>query len=150
MVKITKATLKDKKLAFEVTKDLTDWFDVNGLKNIVIDFDRNSVIVAKENDQVLGFICYTSYSGKWLLLWMGVAPQAQRDGIGQALLDWLVDEGKKLEFFSIEVETLPDEDNYEPYERTRSFYYKNGFERIAYKKARIEGWDDQIVLEKKL
>src|SRR3989338_8092840 len=52
--------------------------------------------------------------------------------------------------YSIKVETLPEEDIYKPYERTRAFYYKNGFERVLYKKARVKGWDDQIVLEKKI
>lgn len=64
------------------------------------------------------------------------------------MLDKLVREGKKRKLYSIEVETLPDEDEYGPYKITRAFYYKNGFEKILYKKARIKGWDDQIVLEK--
>jgi GNAT superfamily N-acetyltransferase len=106
--------------------------------------------VAKENGKVSGFLCYTSYSGKILLMWMGVKKEFQRKGVGQKLLSWLEDEGKRFSFHSIEVETLPDEEDYEPYKRTRSFYYKNGFERIFYKKAMIKGWDDQIVLEKKL
>ena len=83
-------------------------------------------------------------------MWMGVKKEFQRKGVGQKLLTWLEDEGRRFGFHSIEVETLPDEEAYEPYQRTRSFYYKNGFERILYKKARVKGWDDQIVLEKKL
>ena len=35
------------------------------------------------------------------------------------------------------METLPEEDSYEPYKQTRKFYYDNGFVRIAYKKARL-------------
>ncbi|MDD2657017.1 MAG: GNAT family N-acetyltransferase [Patescibacteria group bacterium] len=115
-----------------------------------VDFELNSVIVAKTDDNVSGFLCYTSYCGKMLLMWMGVKKEDQRKSIGQQLLQWLETESKKLGCQSIEVETLPDEDNYEPYKKTRSFYYKNGFERILYKKARAEGWDDQIVLEKKI
>ncbi|EKE06998.1 MAG: GCN5-related N-acetyltransferase [uncultured bacterium] len=149
-MKITKATKNDKKEALKIANDLKDWFNKEGLKNMKIDFELNSVVVAKEDKQVLGFLCYTSYCGKMLLMWMGIKKEKQRKGIGQQLLKWLENESKKLGFTSIEVETLPDEDDYEPYERTRSFYYKNGFERILYKKARVEGWDDQIVLEKKI
>jgi GNAT superfamily N-acetyltransferase len=115
-----------------------------------VDFELNSLIVAKENGKVSGFLCYTSYSGKILLMWLGVKKEFQRKGVGQKLLTWLEDEGKRFGFHSIEVETLPDEEDYEPYQRTRTFYYKNGFKRILYKKARVKGWDDQIVLEKKL
>ena len=86
----------------------------------------------------------------YFLLWMGIKRDLQRAGVGKALVDWLVKESKRLELYSIEVETLPEEDVYEPYERTRAFYYKNGFKRVLYKKARVKGWDDQIVLERKV
>ena len=85
-----------------------------------------------------------------LLIWMGIRPEFQRKGIGTKLLLWLEDEARRLGMHSIEVETLPDEDDYEPYQQTRDFYYKNGFVRVYYKKAGVKGWDDQIVLEKKL
>ena len=117
---------------------------------MAIDFKMNHVIVAKEKKKVLGFLSYTTYSGKMLLLWMGVYKGIQRSGVGKALVDWLVKESKRFKLYSIEVETLPEEDIYKPYERTRAFYYKNGFERVLYKKARVKGWDDQIVLEKKI
>lgn len=149
-MRITKATKKDKKEAMEVAANLKEWFSEQGLKNMRVDFELNNLIVAKENGKVSGFLCYTSYSGKILLMWMGVKKEFQRKGVGQKLLTWLEDEGRRFGFHSIEVETLPDEEDYEPYKRTRSFYYKNGFERILYKKARVKGWDDQIVLEKKL
>lgn len=149
-MQITKATKKGKKEAMKVAANLEEWFNEQGLKNMRVDFALNNLIVAKENGKVSGFLCYTSYSGKILLMWMGVKKEFQRKGVGQKLLTWLEDEGKRFGFHSIEVETLPDEKDYEPYKRTRSFYYKNGFERVVYKKARVKGWDDQIVLEKKL
>lgn len=81
---------------------------------------------------------------------MGVSVEKQRKGVGTELLNWLVREGKKRKLYFIEVETLPDDDEYEPYKITRAFYNKNGFEKILYRKARIEGWDDQIVLDKRI
>jgi len=83
-----------------------------------------------------------------LLIWMGIDPENFRKGVGSHLLEWLNEEAKRLNLYAIEVKTLPDEDPYEPYEQTRSFYYKNGFKRTLYKKASQKGWDDQIVLEK--
>ena len=79
---------------------------------------------------------------------MGVDPQNFRKSVGTELLQWLIEEAKHLNLFAIEVETLPDEDPYEPYKQTRAFYYKHGFKRTLYKKASQVGWDDQIVLEK--
>lgn len=147
-MKVIRATKKDKLKAMQIASTLNEWFTEEGLKNMQTDFELNNVIVAKENDIVLGFLCYTSNCGKMLLLWIGVSAEKQRKGIGKEMLDKLVREGKKRKLYSIEVETLPDEDEYGPYKITRAFYYKNGFEKILYKKARIKGWDDQIVLEK--
>ena len=149
-MKIRTASDKDKKEALKIAESLKEWFNKDGIKNMKIDFAMNHVIVAKEKEKVLAFLSYTCYSGKMLLLWMGVKKETQRKGVGEALLNFLVQEAKRLRLYSIEVETLPDEDIYEPYERTRAFYYKNGFERILYKKARVKGWDDQIVLERKI
>ena len=147
---IRKASDKEKKEAIKIAESLKEWFNKDGMKSMKIDFAMNHVVVAKEKEKVLGFLSYTTYSGKMLLLWMGVRKQSQRSGVGKDLLNWLVEEARRLRLYSIEVETLPEEDVYEPYERTRAFYYKNGFERILYKKARVKGWDDQIVLEKKI
>lgn len=149
-MKIAPATEKDKKEAMAIAKSLKEWFNKEGIKNMAIDFKMNSLLVAKEKEKVLAFLSYTTYSGKMLLLWMGVRKDVQRLGIGKALVDYLVKESKRLKMYAIEVETLPEEEVYEPYERTRKFYYKNGFKRIFYKKARVKCWDDQIVLEKKI
>jgi len=150
-IKIRKATRKDIIESLKIANDLKEWFDNNAReKNMPLDFKLNNLIVAVEGKSVIGFLCYTSYSGKMLLVWMGVKRDYQRKGIGKILLDWLIKEAKRLKLHSIEVETLTDEDDYEPYTRTRKFYYECGFKRIGYKKAKIKGWDDQIVLEKRL
>ena len=127
---------------------LPEWFSEIGLKNMKIDFAINRLIVAVEKEKILGFLCYTAYSGKMLLLWMGVGREHRRQKIGTFLLHWLEMEAQKIGAHSIEVETLPDENSYQPYVETRNFYYKNGFKRILYKKAQQKGWDDQIVLIK--
>ena len=147
---IRKATPNDRKEALKIAEELKEWFNEEGIKNMAIDFNLNNIIVAIENKNVAGFLCYTSYCGKMLLMWMGAGKDIQRRGIGEKLLKWLEKEAKKLKMHVIEVETLPDEDDYEPYKQTRAFYYKHGFKRVVYKKARIKGWDDQIVLEKRL
>jgi len=147
---IKKASKKEKEEGLRIASELKEWFNNEGLKNMKTDFDMNNVAVVIEDKKILGFLCYTSYCGKMQLIWMGVRRNYQRKGIGKALLEWLEKKAKKLKLYSIEVETLPDEDSYEPYKLTRGFYYKNGFKRTLYKKAVIEGGDDQIVLEKRI
>ena len=149
-MEIVKANSKDKKEAIEIAKDLKEWFTKEGIRNLSTDFDHNTVVIAKDNNKILGFVCYTTYCGKLLLIWMGVKREHWRNGIGTKLLEHLVSEAKSLDLYYIETETLPEEVEYKPYEITRAFYYKNGFVKIHYKKASIEGWDDQIVLERRI
>lgn len=147
-MQLRKATEQYKKEAIKIAQDLKEWFNAEGIKNMKTDFKLNNLVVAIDKSKVSGFLCYTTNCGKMQLIWMGVKRDTQRKGTGEKLLRWLEKEAKKYKLHSIEVETLPDEEDYEPYKKTRAFYYKNGFKRIFYKKARVKGWDDQIVLEK--
>ena len=149
-MEIRKATFNDKKTSLAIARELKEWFNKEGIKNMKIDFNLNNLVVGIIKNKVVGFLCYTSYCGKMQLIWLGIKRDIQRKGISNKFLRWLEREAKRLRLYSIEVETLPDEDRYEPYKITRDFYYKNGFKRIAYKKARVRGRDDQIVLEKRL
>ena len=136
--------------ALKIAQGLKEWFNENGLKNIETDLFFDNLVVAVEGGETVGFACYGSYCGIMQLIWLGVERNHQGKGIGTALLKWVEDEARSHGLKLIQIETLPDEDSYEPYKLTRKFYYDNGFSRIAYKKASLEGWDDQIVLEKKL
>lgn len=147
-MKIRKATKRDFNESIKIAKKLKEWFTREAVKNMKIDFSLNNLVVAVENSKVLGFLCYASNNNVMHLIWLGVSKDLQRKGVGKYLLDWLFKETKRLGVRSVEVETLPDESSYEPYKLTRAFYYKNGFKKIAYKKARVKGWDDQIVMEK--
>lgn len=147
---IKKANKKETSEAINVSQGLTKWFDKRGLKDIKTDLKLNNLIVAVDKRKVIGFLCYSTYSGRMQLVWIGVKLNAQRKRIGEKLLKWLEKEAKRYRLYSIEVETLTDKDDYEPYKRTRSFYYKNGFKKAYYKKPRIKGWDNIMILEKKL
>lgn len=147
---IREATKQEKKEALEIARELKEWFTKEAIKNMKNDFDFNRLVVAVKKDDVLGFMCYTTYSGKILLIWLGIKKQAQRKGIGKMLLEYLEKQARKHNIHTIELETLPDEDTDPYYKITRNFYYKNGFKRTLYKKASVAGYDDQIVLEKEI
>lgn len=149
-MRIRRANKRDYQQSIEMAKNLKEWFTPEAIKNMKVDFSVNNLVIAIEQEKISGFLCYSTNSGIMHLIWMGVRKDAQRKGIGKFLLSWLEKEAKRHNLHSIEVETLPDEVNYKPYKLTRDFYYKNGFKRIGYKKAKIKGWDDQIVMEKKL
>lgn len=145
---IAKATANDKKQAIKIAKELNKWFTKEGRMHMKTDFNINHVIVAKDNKKIVGFLCYSTYCGRMELIWLGVKREFQREGIGKMLLNWLENKARKLKLRTIELETLPEEDSYKPFRRTRAFYYKNGFRRTHYKKATIKGWDNVMIMEK--
>jgi N-acetylglutamate synthase-like GNAT family acetyltransferase len=149
-MKIRIATEQDKKEAIKIAKQLKEWFTKIAVRDMKVDFKLNNLIVALDKNKVIGFICYTSYNGRMQLIWMGVKRDIHRKGVGEFLLKWLEKESKKFKLHTIELETLSDLYNYEPYKRTRAFYSKNGFKKIFEKKARIKGGDKEILMEKKI
>ena len=149
-MRIRKATNKDKEKAIQIAKELKEWFNKTAIKNMKIDFKVNNLVVALEKGKVVGFLCYNSYEGFLKIVWIGVKKEYHRKGVGTKLLNWLEKEAKKLKVEAIEVETLTDRENYEPYEATRNFYYKHGFKKLYELKPRKKDWDVQILLEKKI
>jgi ribosomal protein S18 acetylase RimI-like enzyme len=144
------ADKQDKKTALKIVKELSEWFTKKAVSNIKIDFTINNVIVAKNGKEIVGFLCYSSKEGIVILNWMGVRKKFQRAGIGDMLLCELIKIAKKSGSKIIQVETLTEEDDYEPYKLTRNFYKNNGFSKIYTKKAIKKGWDDLDVMELKL
>ena len=146
LMKIRKADKKDIEDSLSIVEELKEWFTKEAIKNMKVDFTVNNLVVAVEKNKVVGFLCFNYYEGIFKILWMGVKKNLQSSGIGSLLVKWLEKEAKKIKSKSIEVETLTDEDDYEPYKLTRAFYYKHGFKKLYIKKARKKGWDDQVVL----
>ena len=145
---------EDVKNSLKIAEELSLWFTKEALNNMKKDFSSHNLIVCKNETETVGFLCYSKLNNKsdknMKILWMGVKKEFQRNGIGKRLLNFLVNEAEELGISSILAETLTDKDDYEPYIPTRDFYYKNGFKKIGYKPAEKQGWDDQIILEKKL
>ncbi len=149
-MKIRKAIKRDKKEAIKIAKQLKKWFTKDAINNMKVDFSLNNLIVAYNKNKVIGFLCYSSEQGVAKILWMGVNKEYHRQGIGRLLLNQLLKKARKINSSSIEVKTLAEKEDYKPYELTRSFYKKHGFKKIYTEKARIKGWDNQDVLERKI
>lgn len=149
-MKIRKANKKDMKESITIAKDLEEWFTKMAIKHMVIDFKINNAIVAIQQGKVVGFLCYSAEGGALKINWMAVKREFRRQGIGNSLLKYLIKKARKIKSKAVIAETLSDKERYKPYQETREFYYKNGFKKTAYLKAFKKGWDDQIVMEKRL
>lgn len=106
---------------------LPQWFTEGGLASIKRDIYFQSGLVAENENQIIGFLTFFVNQGVATIGWMGVLPNYHRIGIGFQLITELRSILANHTIRIIEVSTLGDSVDYEPYSRTRAFYRKNGF-----------------------
>jgi ribosomal protein S18 acetylase RimI-like enzyme len=83
-----------------------------------------------DRDQTVGYICYGPIpmtQGTFDLYWIAVDPNFQEQGIGSKLLGFLeeVVREKNGRMILADTSTIPQ------YEKTKSFYLRNGFQEVA-------------------
>lgn len=133
------------KESLEIAIKLPEYFTKEAIRNMERDFKKDALIVA-EDEKIFGFLCFGIRNNLYEVLWMGVKQDKQSQGIGKALIDFLIQYLKDRNVKELYVKTLTPKDPYEPYKRTRKFYENNGFENLYTEKAKKEGWDDQVVM----
>jgi GNAT superfamily N-acetyltransferase len=112
-----------------VAESLPEWFDEDARhRAIPIDICHQQGFVAAEGDSIIGFITLYVFEGRLNIGWLGVRRDAQRKGAGKALLGQAEDLARALCIAELATFTLGDSVDYAPYEGTRQFYFRNGFE----------------------
>jgi GNAT superfamily N-acetyltransferase len=107
---------------------LDEWFNAEGLENMARDLGTHAGFVAVRGPVMVGFITWRPVSERVAdLSWMGVAASEHRRGIGRALLRALVGDLRARGVRRLEVSTVADSVDYEPYVGTRGFYRAMGF-----------------------
>lgn len=115
----------------EIADSLVEYFTKSGKEQLSLDLKTQKGLVAIKNGQLLGFITYFSQQANVEIGWMGICKNYQNKGIGKRLLSELVNELMKLGFKKVQVKTLDESVEYEPYEKTRKFYFSQGFKKIS-------------------
>lgn len=117
------------KICDAILRELPDWF---GVEASIIDYvDKVKGMpfyVAYDVKMPIGFIAikiHNTYAAEVYV--MGVLNKYQRSGIGTKLIAAVEEYCSSNNFHFLTVKTLADTVRFEPYERTRSFYYKLGF-----------------------
>ncbi len=134
----------------EFARDLPEWFTKEALVQIGKDLIENQCISEEIMGNLIGFLIYKIEGEKCIINWMGVKKEEQRKGIGKKLILELEEicKGKEVKF--IEVDTLAETEDYEPYERTRKFYFSVGFKKFDFIPKGFDGKEDKLVLRKEL
>jgi len=131
-----------------IMKSLDKWFDENTLNSIVIDLKYHKGYTAKDKDNIVGFITYFVYEGIGNIGWIGVKQDYQNNKIGRKLIERIENDLKKDGINILQVYTLSDSVEYEPYEKTRKFYYNNGFKEYRRVKTNNPSCPEELYLRK--
>jgi len=135
-----------------VLRLLPEWFGLEAaLVQYQAEIDSLPTFLAQDGGQVLGFLSIKQhYPFAAEIYVMGVRPEAQRGGIGRALVEaaqtWL--RGQQVEY--LQVKTLGPSNDDAHYARTRLFYQAQGFRPLEEFK---QIWDENnpcLVLVKRL
>jgi len=136
----------------EMAKTLPQWFTELGVQQIAKDLQAQSGLVALKDENTVGFVTYVlTMDGKAAeLTWIAVHPEFHRKGIGRSLVKNLEEILVKQGVSALEVSTVADSVEYEPYARTRSFYHALGFSDVRVDRKWYPSGDDRLLLRKLL
>jgi GNAT superfamily N-acetyltransferase len=131
MFKVDKIIDKDLKtsITLEIMNSLPKWFsppeDIS--KKSVVHRDM-PFFAAFDGTKVIGFAALKIHNKYTVEIYnLGVLEEYHRQGIGHTILMAVESYSKVNRYKFITVKTLDPSSQYEPYERTRAFYFKNGF-----------------------
>jgi len=111
-----------------IARSLTEYFTEKAIKTIERDINSNVFYVSVDFDNVVGFIIIKIKSNEIAeILWMGVKSEKQNLGHGTELINHVVAYLKKKGIKLLEVKTLSEIVDYEPYKKTEKFYRNRGF-----------------------
>lgn len=135
----------------EVVAGLAEWFDERARTiSIPIDIRHQRGFVAERQGKVVGFITLYVAEGKLNIGWLGVQHALHRQGIGRSLLAKAAEVARDLGIRELATYTLGDGVDYEPYARTRQFYFANGFHIYQRSQTDNDGCPEEIKLAKNI
>jgi ribosomal protein S18 acetylase RimI-like enzyme len=147
-IKLESIEKEDHNDILNIMKSLNKWFDESALKNIVIDLKYHKGYIAKDKDEIIGFIIYFVYEGIGNIGWIGVKIDYQNKKIGKKLLERIESDFKENGINIVQVYTLSDTVEYKPFENTRMFYYNNGFNEYRRVKTNNPNCPEELYLRK--
>ena len=135
-----------------MAKLLPQWFTELGIQQIARDLQTQNGLVTLEGENIAGFVTYTITVDETVaeLTWIAVHPNLHRKGIGRSLVEALEEVVVGLGVSALEVSTVADSVEYEPYARTRTFYHALGFSDVRVDREWYPSGDDRLLLRKVL
>ncbi len=148
-MRIRELEQSDSKDISSISNILSKYFTIAGRRNIRRACKVQSGFVAVE-ENIVGFLLYRKWRYTAIITWMGVLPKYQNRGIGKNLLKTLENKLRKYGVRKLKVSTLAPTIRYKPYEKTRKFYLKNGFQKYRTDRKFYPDGSDRLVLLKQI
>jgi len=137
-MKIKKISSTDEKIEIckSIVDSLPDWFDEKGRSEYVLGVGDTNVWASYDSDKLIGFISIKKNNEFTSEVYVfGVLKEYQRSGVGSKLLEIVCNDLAKNNVKLLAVKTLDSSADFEPYDRIRNFYLKQGFMPVdVYKK----------------
>jgi ribosomal protein S18 acetylase RimI-like enzyme len=123
-------TTPHRRLLEALTARLPQWFaQAESNRHYAEQAEKLEAWIARLDGQAVGMLLLKNHSATSAeIYWLGVDPSYHRQGIGRALIDALEHRLREEKARFLFVTTLHPDVDYEPYQRTRSFYESMGFE----------------------
>jgi len=119
----------DRDSMLTLARSLDEWLNEEGLTQMERDLAHHGGFVAVDRDRVIGFVTWRRIDPQSAdLSWLAVVREHHRNGVGTALLHALTERLRSDGIQRLEVSTVADSLDYEPYTRTRAFYRARGFQ----------------------
>lgn len=114
-----------------IAKDLHEYFTEDAIETMSKDMKKHLLYIAADSSEVTGFMVI-QHKNRYLaeILWMGVKPEYQNQGVGSALIKYITEELKSQGIRLLQIKTLSEDAEYSPYEKTRRFYEEMRFIHI--------------------
>jgi N-acetylglutamate synthase-like GNAT family acetyltransferase len=151
MMIVRQLTPEDRAAVIEIANGLPEWFDEHArTKGIPVDVAHQEGFVTVDGGTITGFITLYVAEGKLMIGWMGVRNDCRRGGAGTALIRRAEERARELGIEELATWTLGDGVDYQPYDETRAFYYKNGFHIYQRSQTDNPGCPEEIKISKRV
>ncbi|MBT8240197.1 MAG: GNAT family N-acetyltransferase [Acidimicrobiia bacterium] len=150
IVNLRRMTPNDYGTAINLARSLPEFFNDQGIAEITVDIRTEIGAVAVLDGELVGFVTWSSAEALGRIGWIAVSRDHHRQGIGRRLLEFVESNLRQSGVTTLQVDTLGESVDYEPYDRTRSFYRSVGFSDLRSVMLDNPGMPEMLTLEKAL
>jgi ribosomal protein S18 acetylase RimI-like enzyme len=149
-VRYREAEPGDFEAMIELSRALPAFFNEQGLAEMSVDLPNQLGVVAEIDAVIVGFVTWYAAGGFGRIGWIAVSGDHHRSGIGARLLERVEHHLGATGATRVEVDTLGESVDYEPYNRTRAFYRAMGYRDLRSVNLDNPGMPEMLTLEKRL